>query len=216
MLVSQLAPAKGFPYVQSFVASLIDMQFSDVRAMLQLPRPDIGITPGCNFAIISSLCNLISGISTTIHKPADLPDEPGGLRYRSARAFCELVRDFFPYMPPGIDDFPNRLYHLCRNPLAHSVGLTNAASPVVFFTRIFDPAHPGIGWSDQELEDIERPDRPFTFPHPGIVIGPEQWTVHCDSLYIDVICMLRRLNADPVQMQAAETRFSQGVYNWRR
>ena len=40
MLVSQPAPAYGHPHVQSFIHSLIDMQFSDVRAMLQLPRPD--------------------------------------------------------------------------------------------------------------------------------------------------------------------------------
>src|SRR4051812_6582998 len=75
MLVSRLAPAYGHPHVQNFIVSLIDMQLSDVRAMLQLPRPDIGITPGCNFAILSSLCNLISGISTTIFKPPSLLHE---------------------------------------------------------------------------------------------------------------------------------------------
>ena len=75
MLVSQLALAIGYPHVQGFIVSLIDMQFADVRAMLQLPRPDIGITPACNFAIVSSLCNLISGISTTIYKPRSLLHE---------------------------------------------------------------------------------------------------------------------------------------------
>jgi hypothetical protein len=68
MLASQLAPAIGYPHVQGFVVQVLDMQFADVRAMLQLPRPDIGIEPACNFAIMSSLCNLISGISTTISR----------------------------------------------------------------------------------------------------------------------------------------------------
>ena len=91
MLVSQLAPAHGYSHVQSFLVQLLDMQFSDVRAMLQLPRPDIGITPGCNFAIVSSLCNLISGISTTIYKPPGLLHEVRSPNCGSARAFRELV-----------------------------------------------------------------------------------------------------------------------------
>ncbi|MBV8229489.1 MAG: hypothetical protein JO329_05855 [Planctomycetaceae bacterium] len=60
MLVSQLVSAHAYHHVQRFIVELLDMQFSDVRAMLQLPRPDIGIAPACNFAITSSLCNLIS------------------------------------------------------------------------------------------------------------------------------------------------------------
>ena len=97
-----------------------------------------------------------------------------------------------------------------------SFGLINAPAPVVIFTRILDPGHPDIGWSDQELEDLERPDRPFRFPHPGIVIDDQRWTLHCDSFYLDVIDMLRRLTGDPTQMNAAESRFAQGIYNWRR
>jgi hypothetical protein len=126
-----------------------------------------------------------------------------------------VVRDFFPYTPPGTNDFPGQLYEFCRNPLAHSVGLKNAAEPVVHFTRIFDPAHYNVGWSDQELEDLERPDRPFQLSLPGIVIDPGRWTLYCDSFYMDVIELLRRLAADAAQMQAAEGRFCQGVYNWR-
>ena len=158
MLSSQLAPARGYPRVQEFVVQVLDMQFGDVRAMLQLPRPDIGITPACNFAIVSSLCNLISGISTTIFKPPGLIHEVRSPDCGSARAFRELVSGFFPYTPSGAVDFPRQLYDLCRNPMVHAAGLMDAPSPVVFFTRIFDPAHDGVGWSDQELEDLERPD----------------------------------------------------------
>src|SRR5437763_527004 len=155
MLVSQLAPAHAYPHVQGFLIALIDMQFSDVRAMLQLPRPDVGITPGCNFAITSTLCNLLSGFSTTVYKPAALLHENHS-RYGSGPAFQDLVRDFFPYTPPGAADFPHELSQLCRNPLAHSVGLMNAAAPVVSFTRIFGAEHDGVGWSDAELNELER------------------------------------------------------------
>jgi hypothetical protein len=92
----------------------------------------------------------------------------------------------------------------------------DAPSPVVSFTRVFDLAHDGVGWNDHELEDLERPDRPFGFSVRGIVIEPQRWTLHCDSFYLDVIDMLRRLTADATQMQAAESRFAQGVFNWRR
>lgn len=222
MLVSQLVSAHAYNFVQGFIVQVLDEQFSDVRAMLQLPRPDIGIIPACNFAIVSSLCNLISGISTTIYKPPKLPPA-GRSKCDSGQAFQGVVHDFFPYTPPGANDFPKQLYQFCRNPLAHSVGLKDAAEPVVYFTRIFDPAHADVGWSDRELEDLERPGSPFQLPHPGIVIDPPspprqyyQWTLHCDSFYLDVIKLLQRLTADTTQVQAAENRFRQGVFNWRR
>ena len=100
--------------------------------------------------------------------------------------------------------------------MAYSAGLMDAPAPVVFFTRVFDAAHNGMGWSDQELEDLERPDRPFAFSVRGIVIDPQRWTLYCDSFYLDVIDLLRCLTADATQMQAGESRFQQGVYNWRR
>jgi hypothetical protein len=40
--------------------------------------------------------------------------------------------------------------------------------------------------------------------------------MNCDSFYFDVIELLRRLTTDGTQMQAAEGRFQQGVYNWAR
>jgi hypothetical protein len=185
--------------------------------MLQLPRPDIGITPGCNLAIVSSLCNLISGISTTIYKPPGLLHEVQSANCGSVRAFRELVHDYFPYTPSGAGDFPQQLYDLCRNPMSHSAGLMDARAPIVAFTRVFNASHDNIGWTDEELEDLERSDRPqFHLPSPGIVIDPTRWTLHCDSFYLDVIDMLRRLNASPTQIRAAEDRFSKGVYNWRR
>jgi hypothetical protein len=214
MLLSELARVPDYPHVHVFIAKVLEMQFNDVRAMLQLPRPDVGIEPGCNFAVTSTLCNLISGISTTIYKPAQLLGELRS-RYRTGAAFCDLVRDFFPYVPSGATDFPKELYQLCRNPLSHSVALLDALSPVVSFTRIFDPSHDGVGWSDKELDDLEQPDTHFSLPR-GIVINGQNWTLHCDSFYLDVINLLRGLIANVGQMQAAEDRFSKGVFNWRR
>jgi hypothetical protein len=89
----------------------------------------------------------------------------------------------------------------------------NAALPVVSFTRAFDASHPDRGWTDQELNDLE--SGRFAFTVPGIVIEGQRWTLHPDNFYIDVINLLRSLTADAAQIQAAESRFQQGVYNWR-
>jgi len=120
----------------------------------------------------------------------------------------------WPYSPPGAANFPNDLYQLCRNPLAHAAGLINAPAPIVAFTRIFDAAHVGIGWNDAELNDLERRAEQHGL-HPGIVPGAQQWTLHCDSFYLDVINLMRRLMANAAQMRAVEQRLSQSVYNWR-
>ena len=215
MLVSQLASRTGYPRVQEFIVRVLDMQFADVRAMLQLPRPEIGIRPGCNFAIVSSLCNLISGISTTIFKPPRFIREQQS-KCGAGEAFRGVVGSYFPYKPPGTAKFPKLLYELCRNPLAHSAGLSDTPKPVVTFARVFDASHPGVGWSDKELDDLEVPEKSFGLPHSGIVADGERWTVHCDSFYLDVIEMLGRLSADSDQMRAAEDRFSRDMYNWRR
>src|SRR4051812_20698431 len=99
MLVSQLCPCPGFPQVQGFVAHVLDMQFGDVRAMLQLPRPEIGITPACNFAIATTLCNLISGISTTLYKPQAVLNVVQSPEIGSGAAFKGLINDYFRPVP---------------------------------------------------------------------------------------------------------------------
>jgi hypothetical protein len=215
MLVSQMIGEKIYPHINHFVETVLDMQFADVRAMLQLPRPDLGIFPACNFAIVSTLCNLISGISTTIYKPADLLSQVKS-DCASGRAFKELVRDFFPCRRQGTNDIPENLYDLCRNPLAHSAGIANAALPRVYYTRVFHGEHDKSGWNDKELDDLERdPDR-FRLPYHSIEIRQQEWTIHCDCFYFDVIRMLREVIADPIQGKASEMRFGQGVYNWRK
>lgn len=156
-----------------------------------------------------SLCNLISGVSTTIFKPPALLHEQRS-ECGSSRAFQEVIAGYFPSTPPRVANFPKQLYGLCRNPLAHSAGVSDEPRPVVTFTRILDASHPEAGWTDKELDDLEHPRRPFRLAHPGIVADGERWTVHCDSFYLDVIEMLRRLNANEQQMRAAEDRVQPG------
>jgi hypothetical protein len=192
---------------------VLDGHFYDVRAMLRLPLPDVGIKTGCNLALSGTLCNILSGISTTIYKPAHLFHEVQS-KYRSGDAFQDLVRDFFPHPPPGAVDFPKELYDYARNPLAHALGFDKANAWQVKFGRVYHSPHPDSGWTDQELNDLE--SGRFRITLPSFVITGQTWTMNCDSFYFDVIELLRRLTADGAQIQGAENRFQQGVYNWRR
>ncbi len=212
MLVSQIVQPLNYPQVQAFF-NVLDMHFSDARAMLQLPRPDVGIETGCNLALSTMLCNILSGISTTVYKPANLLHEVKS-ECGAGAAFRGLVRDFFPYTPPGAVDFPKELYDYARNSLVHALGMDKNVWRAVY-TRVLHNPHPDSGWTDQELNDLES-GRWKISSHPSVGIAGQQWTMYCDSFYFDAIELLRRLASDTAQMQAAENRFQQGVYNWRR
>lgn len=212
MKVSEIVGAQAYPHINHFVESALDMQLADVRALLQLPRPSIGITSPCNFPIVATLCNLVSGISVTIHKPAQLLGEVGS-ECPSGEAFKDLVRDFFPCRRLGApDDIPDYLYEYYRNPLAHSAAIADTDAPRMFYCRVL----PGDeGWSDSELEQIERDLDRSRLPHHSIEMSNRELTIHADCFYFDAIRMLRDLIANPAQAQAAERRFSQGAYVWR-
>ena len=212
MLVSQLVQPSDYPQVQNFFR-LLDMHFSDARAMLKLPRPDVGIDTGCNLALSATLCNILSGISTTVYKPAHLLHEVKS-KCGAGKAFRCLVQDFFPFSPPGAVDFPRELYDYARNALVHALGMDENVWRAVH-ARVLHNPHPQSGWTDQELDDLES-GRWKISNQPSIGIGAQQWTMYCDCFYFDTIELLRRLAADKIQMRAAENRFQQGVYNWRQ
>jgi hypothetical protein len=213
MFVSQLLPLPNHPHVRDFFKQVLDGHFYDVRAMLRLPLPAAGIDTGCNLALSGTLCNILSGISTTIYKPAHLLHEVQS-KYGSGAAFQDLVRGFFPHTPPGAVDFPKQLYDYARNPLAHALAFDQSNVWQVKFGRVYHHTHPDSGWTDEELKDLE--SGRFRINLPSVVITGQTWTMNCDSFYFDVIELLRRLAVDAAQMQAAESRFQQGVYNWRR
>jgi hypothetical protein len=96
-----------------------------------------------------------------------------------------------------------------------AVLLEKRASEALWSHHLFDESHDGVGWSGAELDELERRGEGHGL-HAGIVINGQQWTLHCDSFCLDMINLFRRLTADAAQMQGAEYRFSQGVYNWRR
>jgi hypothetical protein len=73
--VSVVIDRSRFPTLFSFVEWGIDMQLADVRDMLRLPMPEVGLESGHKFAATASLVNLIAGASvwfTTLPRPGCL------------------------------------------------------------------------------------------------------------------------------------------------
>jgi hypothetical protein len=180
------------------------MQFGDVRSMLRLPLPALGITYACNFAAAAVLCNLISGISVSLFKPTT------GVR-GSGDAFKRLLEAFYPWQP-GENGAERAivLYDIIRNPAAHALGVHDSADYLIYIRR------PRTGLEDAEIDEMERsPTRPQWLP-PGLSGAGNQWDLVVDGFYRDMFHMLWRLAKDHHQMSAAEKRFSAGTIMWRK
>src|SRR2546426_10237491 len=71
MLPADIPEFKNYTNVYAFVGQPLSMQFGDIRSMMRLPPPALGIGHACNFAASATLCNMISGISVSLYIPAN-------------------------------------------------------------------------------------------------------------------------------------------------
>jgi hypothetical protein len=212
---------RAYPVVYRFVVDHVRMQFEDVGAMLRLPMQAHGIANGCNFASASVICNLLSGVSVTIFRPAvhERPDRHGKMQpIGSGEAFREFVKAFYPDpSPQRRSEVADVLYRYLRNPFAHALGVLNKAGQQLKVTKVTPPsaATKVDGLSQAEVAAIEESaQRPV-----GVTLGVQgaghQWEIIVDFLYRDGLDMMVALAQDAQQMQQAEARFKQGTYVWR-
>jgi hypothetical protein len=192
------------PTVRDFIAQVCDLFLLDVHSMLRLPRPEVGITAGCNFTIAAALTNVISGISVTLF-------EPPADRRETGRKFVDLAAHFFPWdtePPEGLRD-PREaseiLSRTFRNPMAHAFGLQDP-EPV---ERVSITRFPGDGLSEASLEAIETSlQRPFEIlrnaPTLRRVAATQRLELNAENFYWGVRELVRRLTADAARMAAAE------------
>ena len=136
--VSVVVDRSRFPKLFRFVEWRIDVQLAEVRDLLRLPMPEVGLESGHNFAAAAaSLVNLIAGASVWFYESstAGLSDrDDRGRRYREALAA------YWPWDDGEIVDAAEgtRLLYDCdcvRNPLAHAFGLPgldDAGSPIAY------------------------------------------------------------------------------------
>jgi hypothetical protein len=183
------------------------MQFDDVRGMMKLPVPEIGLPAGCNFAAAATLCNLISGISVVLYKPkiASQPAQGSGSERGSGRKFKELLTQYYPWEKgENKEEKANVIYDLVRNPLAHSLGVLSVRkrSPRIVIRK--DPLR------EDQLQEMETSSsRPCWVPL-SVTADTAGYVLSVWGLYWGVFHLLKRLAMDTAQMQEAEKRLSRG------
>jgi hypothetical protein len=213
MYLSEIPEFKAYPTVFDFVKGHLDMQFADVRAMLRLPLPSQGITPACNFAVTAVLCNMISGLSVTLFMPASpiVLNNKGKIHWiGSGATFKQLLEKFYPWQSgENGEERAKVLYDIIRNPAAHALGVYGKAGYQIFISR------PQKGWTEQEMDTIERSTTRPSGLQSGLSGAGTQWNLFADGLYRDVFHMIWRLAQNHDQMSAAEWRFSADTIIWR-
>lgn len=111
--------------VKSSLHLAVRPHLQDVRAMLRLPLPEVGITAGCNFAAVHVLLNVLSGLSRLM----------GRSPTRSDAAFRKFVARWYPWrLEPHGSSFRQKrgtkaLYDSFRTGFSHDLGLLLETGP---------------------------------------------------------------------------------------
>ena len=205
MRLSDIPELQNYRHVSPFVRDHLSMQFGDVRAMLRLPIPELGIEDGCNFAVATVLCSLISGISVTIFRPSSLPNNQIG----SGRVFRQLLENFYPWeQEENRTEGAEALYDYFRNPLVHALAVERESSHIQI------SKYP-LPLQNEQIEEIERAQIRPSWLRPGLSGSGTQWNLLAEGFYRDVFHMFWNLARDEQQMNAADQRFLAGEINWR-
>jgi hypothetical protein len=213
MLPSEYPEIRATPNLRKLLAVQVDMQFVDLRTLLELPKADL--TGGCNLTAAGVLFNIIAGSSVCFYRAsANAFTQRGD---RGAR-FVGLIREFYPMDGEELskEDASDLLYAAARNPLAHTLGLDPPIAgepPRVLGLRKW----PLIADQILELEtSIQRPEWAkktiSEVERSGAIITKA--SVSVPALYWGVHRMLRALFGDGAQVQDAETVATQFSYMW--
>ncbi len=223
MLPTELTEFAKWPEVDAFVKTRVSPHFADIRSLLQ--------QPGYNFIAAHGICTIVSGLSTTLFKPATASatrnkrgdnvwsyvDASGTSQPLMTRAlFILLLEHYYPW-GTGEDphDRATELYELIRCPFSHALGEDSVPGYTIVVRKgKKDPA--GGVWTDAELTQIETDSaRLFGLPLAWTGSGT-RFDLSVESFYRSVFHLLRRLGQDAGQMAAAQLRFQTGTYIWNR
>lgn len=200
MLPSELTDLSSYPRVQEFVRIHLDMQANDVRSMLRLPLPELGMTGGCNFAAAAVLCILVAGLAKVLYSRSK--GQPG-----TGNGFVAILLEFFPWQRrENRQKKAEALYKIVRNPLVHSLAVFTKSAQRA--SRLGIEKGPLSEPQLQSLESAQR--RPPWLPLPVTKRG-SRYKVNVPALYWGVIRLFQRLANDHDQMAKAETRLCQSL-----
>jgi hypothetical protein len=214
VLPSEYPEVQGYPQLKQLLVHQVDVQFIDLRSLLELPR--VEGDGGCNFAA-ALLFNIIAGSSVCFYEAT-----PEGLTSRGdrTRRFRGLIRDFYPWTGESVtqDHGLAILYQSARNPLAHSLGIDVSEAttkPRQVTLRKWALTKPQI----TELEDsLTRPDwvGPTISEVRSLSMGGEEVDVSVPALYWGIHRMLRALFGNSAHAQAAEALVVKFDHLWDR
>ena len=177
------------------------MQVADVRDMLRLPMPDVGLESGQNFAATAMLVNLIAGASIWFY---DASEDGLANRRDRGRRYCKTLDAYWPWdgeiVEPAVGI--QVLYDHVRNPLAHAFGMPGVDDGTVISIRKSPLTAEQI--VELDLADT-RPDwvGPTILPAPSG--APERaYFLDVPALYWGVQRLLRAVLTDELQLPAAD------------
>lgn len=215
MLPSEFPEIQAYPQLQQLLIRQIDIQFEDLRCLLELPR--IKGEGGCNFATATVIFNIIAGSSVCFY---DAKLEGLTNRGDRGRRFTGILNDFYPWIEETTDKdvAVSILYRSARNPLAHSLGIdtpdANTKAKQIFLKKESLTAD-----QIKELEDsVSRPHwAERTIVHiKRLKSGGEEVAISIPALYWGVHRMLHTLFADQAQVKNAEALVKHFGHLWDR
>ena len=202
MLPSQYVEVQSYPSLKRFLEAQVDMQFSDLRTMLRLPIPQVGLEAGCNFATASILFNVISGTSVCFYEASEAAfKEPKGDRFKN------VLKSFYPWQdePLSKDEGVLILYKEARNPLAHSLGLDTPPKDSDGKQISIDKKPLILSQIDEIEEAIIRPKwLSPTVNRQQLSCGSVEFKISVPTLYWGIHRMLHKLFSDANQATQAD------------
>lgn len=204
---SEFPEVRPHPHLRRLLAVQIDMQFDDLRTLLQLPSHNTSLSADCNLTTASLLFNVIAGTSVLFYD-ASL----GALNDRAdrGRRFRALLADYYPWSPSdafGAEESSTVIYDFARNPLTHTLGvskvprlfpgappLPHGATAVMLEKGPLDP---------HAVEAVTDPSKQPEALGPTLRHEDDELILSVWSLAWGVHRMLRDLFADDAQVERA-------------
>jgi hypothetical protein len=193
--------------VQAFVRDTVESHFfADVRAMLRLPLPEMGITAGCNFAALEVLMAVVSGVSVTLFDA-----EAGAKTGNRGRLFRDALTCAYPWGSEPVpetgkallgSDAADVIYYTFRNPLTHSLGKRDRRVVV----KVNRATREGIGHAETVIEALESHAQFPAItkpPLPTVWKRPDATVIFVERFYWGVRKMIETLSTDGQRMTAA-------------
>lgn len=197
---SQYEEAEPLAAVRRLLREQVDMQFSDLRALLRLPSDQIAPKVGCNLTAAAMIFNQISGFSIWFFHNRQAQVIVGRERKKKAKTpfsgqrFKSFVRAYYPREigEPPLRSIADKLYD-ARNLLSHNLGVSDLKPSNRRREALFAKPDPPL-----EPKDIVDLELQAVFPGQGVPVRGAglQTILNVPGLYWTLGRMLRSALVD--------------------